>query len=116
MPGGDRVSDAPKIDHPIQESFQRGAVEQRYRLGSMSATVRQRPQTSEEGARSPWEVGAIDLSNVQTSTGTRELPYCEIETINIARQTGRIDSASGSTANDRERIGSTSRKNPCDGA
>jgi hypothetical protein len=45
----------------------------------------------------------------------RELPHREIETINIPRQAGRIDRASGRTANDPERIGSTSWKNPCDG-
>ena len=46
---------------------------------------------------------------------TRKLADREIETINVARQTDRIDRASGGTANDPERVGSISWKNPCDG-
>jgi hypothetical protein len=116
MPGRDRAPDAPKIDHILEERFQRGAVEQRYRLGLKSASFRQRPQTSEESTRSPGNVRAIDVSDVQIAPGTRKLPHGEIKTINVARQADRIDRAGGGAANDPERVGSTSWKNPCDGA
>jgi hypothetical protein len=53
---------------------------------------------------------------VQVAPSTRQPPNREIEVVNIARQTGRIDRASGSSADDSERIESASRKNPRDGA
>jgi hypothetical protein len=53
---------------------------------------------------------------VQIAPSTRKLPHREIEVVNIARQTGGIDGTSGSTADDPERVGSASWKNPRDGA
>jgi hypothetical protein len=82
----------------------------------MQAASQQRPNTSTEGARSPWKVRTIHLSHVQIAPSTRKPPNREIEVVDIARQTGGIDGTSGSTADDPERIGSASWKNPRDGA
>ena len=81
----------------------------------MQSAPRQRPETSKEGARSPWKVRAIHLPYVQISPRTRKLPHREIEVVNVARQARGIDGTSGSTADDPERIGSAPRKHLRDG-
>jgi hypothetical protein len=53
---------------------------------------------------------------VQIAPGLPKLPHREIEVVNIARQTGGVDGTGGSTADDPERVGSASWKNPRDGA
>jgi hypothetical protein len=53
---------------------------------------------------------------VQITPSTRKPPNREIEVVDIARQTGGIDGTGRGTADDPERIGSSSWKNPRDGA